>query len=142
MERSMHEVRNANELATLLRSSYQIALSGVIGIDRGDGVGKTTLARNLQALVGGRVISLDNFVVKHQGGYIPHLKKPELLEELNVKQRPLVIEGVCLLAALKAVSVKAHSLIYLKQVLRYPSNQRKGVKSALGCVQMNRCRDP
>src|SRR3989338_4543109 len=124
MERAMHEVRNANELVPLLRPSYQTSLSGVIGIDGGDGVGKTCLARTLQASTGGRGVSLDEFIIKNElGSYIPHLKKSELLEDLMVQVRPLIIEGVCLRAALAAVSVQAHTMIYVKQVLPYPPNE-------------------
>ena len=115
----MREVQNKDELACLLQTSFPRGLSGVIGIDGKDGVGKTCLANSIQKQIGGTVISLDPFVAKNYSTFIPHLNKADLKTALDVKGRPLIVEGICLLAALAAVSTKPDLLIYVKLVLKW-----------------------
>lgn len=112
----MHETASPEALAGLLQSSYPAALSGVIGIDGIDGVGKTPLARGLQKAIGGTVISLDDFIEKNQGGYVRFLKLSELGHALAGSERPVIVEGVCLLAVLEQMPVQLALLIYVKRI--------------------------
>jgi hypothetical protein len=96
----MHEIESASALSALISSSYPDAQSGVIAIDGIDGVGKTTLAKNLQAFIGGTLVSLDTF----------------LAAALASSTRPTIVEGVCLCAAMEAVSVEPDLLVYVKCV--------------------------
>jgi len=99
----MHETRNPDEVAQLIRASYAPALSGTIAIDGRDGAGKTSLAIVLQNRLGGTLVSLDDYLVENRGGYVPNLKTGELKATLATAIRPIIIEGVCILAALERV---------------------------------------
>lgn len=113
----MHEVPNEEVLLSLLQSAFQTALRGIIGIDGRDGVGKTTLAHALATATGGTVVSLDNFLRKTEEDYVSQLTQTDLRVALSVHQRPIIIEGVCLLAALESVREKPNLLIYVKRLM-------------------------
>jgi hypothetical protein len=110
----MHEVNTVRELVELLSSSYATAV--LIGIDGTDGAGKTTLAKELGQSMGATVVSLDDFVPKDSGSYVPHLRTDDLRETLCSAGRPVIVEGVCLLAALEALSLGPDLLIYVKRI--------------------------
>jgi len=112
----MHEASTAEGLADVIQRFFSHALAGTVAIDGSDGVGKTTLATDLQAIIGGTVVSLDDFVVENQGGYVPYLKTKELSGELANGRRPLIVEGICVLAALERVVVQSNVLVYVKRV--------------------------
>ena len=103
----------------MLRTSYTNGLSGIIAIDGTDGVGKTTLAVALQETFGGTLVSLDNFVLENQGGYVPYLKTAELKNVLGATNRPIIVEGVCVLSALERIYHERNVLIYVKRLVGY-----------------------
>ena len=113
----MLEVRTVAEIVEEIRSSY--ANADIIGIDGTDGVGKTTLAKELGDTIGATVFSLDDFVVDNRGSYIPNLRIEELDAAISSTSRPVVIEGVCLLEALEVVSLSPDLLIYVKRIAEY-----------------------
>ena len=115
----MHETRKITDITSLLESSYPDALSGVVGIDGTDGVGKTTLANAIRQVVGGSVVSLDDFILKNQGSYVSYLRHGDLKAVFAAHDRPIIVEGVCLLAALDVMSVEHDLLIYIKRVSDY-----------------------
>lgn len=115
---TMHEATTTDQIVSLLRCRCA-ALSGVIGIDGTDGVGKTTLATRIQGTTGGTVVSLDDFVLKNRGGYVPNLQLADFRAALAAHERPVIVEGVYLLAALGAASVGLDVLIYIKRVSDY-----------------------
>jgi len=110
----MDEIGSVSEAVELLASSYLGA--GVVGIDGTLGVGKTTFAKELGASIGATVVCLDNFVTKNRETYVPNLRTGELASVISSAGRPVIVEGVCLLAALEAVSIEADVLIYVKRV--------------------------
>lgn len=87
-----------------------------IGIDGKDGSGKTTLAQRIAEQIKGEVVSLDEYVEKKKGGYVPYLRVKEIRATLSSKMGPLVVEGVCLLAAADRIGIKIDKLIYVKRV--------------------------
>lgn len=112
----MHEADNPDELAEQLHQSFPQTLTGIIAIDGYDGVGKTTLATALQARVGGTVVSLDDLIMKNQGGYVPYLKTAELKAALKTAPRPCIVEGVCVLGVFERITVRHDLLVYVKRV--------------------------
>jgi hypothetical protein len=114
---AMHEARTASEVAGLLSAAYGGA--AVIGIDGTDGVGKTTLANELGEVIGVPVVSLDDFVAKNQGSYVPHLQISDLRETLASAGRPVIVDGVCLLAALERLSLQADVIVYVKRMAEW-----------------------
>ena len=74
------------------------------------------MATDLQAAVGGTVVSLDDFVSKNRGGYVPHLKTDKLVAVSTKAHRPLIVEGVCVLAVLQRVQLEPDLLVYVKRV--------------------------
>jgi hypothetical protein len=110
----MDEVKNEKTLLCLVQSAFHAR--GIIGVDGRDEVGKTTLANTLATATRGSILSLDDFIVKNQGNYVSALQKTELKTALGIQQRPVIVEGVCLLAALATVSVKPDLLIYIKRL--------------------------
>ena len=113
-----------------------------IGIDGDTGAGKTTLARELQSILGGEVISLDCFLNEFIPGngappsYASQINKDLLRERLNrVTLKPLIIEGILLLDVLATVNMRPDYLIFAKskfdgqwdyeQYLRSPAIQPK-----------------
>jgi len=64
--------------------------------------------------LGLQLVSLDNFLVKDQGGYIEFLRYDDLAECL-CRYSAFVIEGICLLQALEKVSVELDDHVYVKR---------------------------
>ena len=88
----------------------------IIGIDGGDGVGKTTLADFLANEYGFSVINLDKFVNSVQGGFIDQIKLDELKEAVSSAKRPLIIEGCCLLEVMEKTEINIDCHIYFKRL--------------------------
>ncbi len=115
----VHKASSPEEIARLLRTSYAPAVTGTVAIDGTDGVGKTALAMAVQRVIGGTVISLDDFVEENRGGYIPYLRAAELRSALDKADRPCIVEGVCVLAALDRISHIPDVLIYVERLASY-----------------------
>jgi Cdc6-like AAA superfamily ATPase len=123
----------ADELARVISTTPRV----LIGIDGKDGTGKTTLARHIANRIGGEVVSLDDYLEKQKGSYIPHLRFEEIRRELSSKQGPIVLEGVCLLAAVKRIGITTDKLIYVKGVRRdgrWPDQQECDPKEPVDAV--------
>jgi hypothetical protein len=112
----MHEVSAVDELAELLRRQFPSSLTGTIAMDGADGVGKTTLAVALRRLVGGTIISVDDYVAKNQGTYVPSLRALELRAALEGASAPRIVEGVCLVNAMEKAGHDPDVLIYVRRV--------------------------
>ena len=85
--------------------------NGVFAIDGYHGVGKTTLARELAPLLGMSPIHLDDFLVPGQGGFVACLRDAELSRVL--RQSPVVVEGVCMLAVMERLGIAPLAHIYV-----------------------------
>lgn len=115
----MNLFRSADELSREIARTVSRGSARYIGIDGKDGSGKTTLAQVIAAAIGGIVVSLDDYVEKNRGGYVPHLRVTEINAKINKEARPIVIEGVCLLAATERIGIKLERLVYVKKVSPY-----------------------
>ncbi len=112
----MHEVNTVSALAELLHCQFPASLTGTIAMDGNDGVGKTTLANALRRLIGGTVISVDDYVAENQGAYVPSLRALELRAALERACAPRIVEGVCLVNVLEKAGHDPDILIYIRQV--------------------------
>ncbi|MDE5461164.1 hypothetical protein [Bradyrhizobium sp. CSS354] len=89
-----------------------------IGLDGMDGVGKSTLARELADRLGGSVISLDDHLTRKQNGYILHIRGDELKAAISASRSPMVIEGVCLLGVAHRCGFDVEVLVYVRRLSR------------------------
>lgn len=87
-----------------------------IGLDGMDGVGKSTLAREMAKRVGGSVISLDDHLLKKQNGYVLHIRCDELKAAISVSRALVLIEGVCLLAVARRCGFDVDVLVYVRRL--------------------------
>ena len=108
----MHEASTSSEVARLLHSSA----SSHIAVDGTDGSGKSTLARELASALNLAVIHLDDFVARNLGAYIPNLDTAKLAEAVGRATNGWVLEGICILQALEAISVECDALVYVKKM--------------------------
>lgn len=99
-----------NSLASeLVTRCYQ-----VVGLDGGNGIGKTTLSNKIGEDYGFSIIHLDDFLNKNQDGYVGQIRVGELEEKIEASQKPLIIEGCCLREILKLLSIEAEAIVYMK----------------------------
>jgi len=112
----MTHFSDPEELANHLMAHKGEKSIWLIGIDGKDGVGKSQLAQKLSGLLGAKLVSLDELLEKHQDRYVASLKVDELADEVRAVQGPLIIEGVCLLAALERLGVQLDELVYVKRM--------------------------
>ena len=111
----MEETSETSEIATKLKSKdfRLIAIGGV------DGSGKTILASKLANMLGYVHINLDDYLEKHRGGFLGHIKYELLKTKIENIEVPIIIEGVCLLAVLKNLKKDPDLLIYIKSMSDY-----------------------
>lgn len=88
----------------------------LIGLDGGNGVGKTTLSITLENDFGFNVIHLDELLNKDQCAYIKEIDIDSLHREIEKRDAPLIVEGCCLLAVLKRVHIQLDAHIYYKRM--------------------------
>lgn len=111
---------NMAELLDMLKGLGEKPI--VIGIDGADGAGKTTIAKQIAVAINASHIELDNFLDKHKGRFIEHIRYNYLKRHLqNAKklEKTIVIEGVCLLKVLKKLGKNLDYLIYVKRMGPY-----------------------
>ena len=85
--------------------------NGLIGLDGYQGAGKSTVAKEVSELLGLPLIHLDDFLEPGRGGYLDFVRYPEVATALL--PRPLIVEGVCLLAVMQRLEIKADCHVYI-----------------------------
>lgn len=105
----MREVTTLAEVVEILRE----VSAKRIGIDGADGVGKTTLARDIAKSIGFTHLNLDDFLEKNQGGFVHFIKYDDL--RAKAAQPTFVVEGVCLLEVLARARITIDALVYVKR---------------------------
>lgn len=108
--------RDSGLLANALAEEIQEASGFIIGIDGKDGSGKSRLAKELAEKLPAKLIELDSFMEKNRGRYVSALKTEEIQGAIIQASGIVIIEGVCLLAALKLVGIKLNTLVYVKRI--------------------------
>jgi hypothetical protein len=86
-----------------------------VGIDGTHGSGKTTLAKAVAAELHFPLFSLDDYLDRQQGGFLEFLDYRRLSRDLAAADR-FVLEGVCLLDAVKRADVELDCLVYVKRL--------------------------
>lgn len=112
----MNTFTSEQELASELSRVAKAGSVRIIGIDGKDGAGKTTVAERIARATNGTVVSLDEYVEKSRGGYVPYLRVPDAITAVGRAAPPVVLEGVCLLAAVETMGVELDKLIYVKRM--------------------------
>lgn len=112
----MQNFDSEEELASTVLSENTVGASFLLGIDGNDGVGKTTLANAIAPLLNALILSLDDHIEKHKDGYVPFLRIGEIRSVLAGQTQPLIVEGVCLLAAAERIGIRLSRLVYIKRI--------------------------
>ena len=116
----METATTPEEIASLLQNVGGEP-GALIGIDGVDGVGKTTLAFDLARRMGGIRVGLDCYIdrSKQSERYVGLLRIEDLardVAELSSRFPCVVVDGVCLLAALREAGLTPAKVIYIKRI--------------------------
>ncbi len=103
--------RNISSLSELV-GLLQKWPSGLFTIDGYHGAGKSTIACDVASHLGIPLIHLDNYVLPGKGGFLEFIRYPELSAALH--SRPIILEGVCLLAVVKRLGITPDVHIYIQ----------------------------
>lgn len=107
-------VRTLDELVSIINKLP--SLPHVIAIDGVTLAGKSTLAARLAERLAGTHLDLDNFIERDQGAFIAALPEQLLLDAMKQSRLPLIVSGICSLAAQQKVGVRGAFQVYLKRV--------------------------
>ncbi|MEC9493047.1 hypothetical protein [Flexistipes sp.] len=118
-EREMKTFTTVAQLAEEISKRRQEGDVNVIGIDGKDGSGKSWLAAALAETQAADVISLDDYLERNQGGYTRYLDITAINQKLSRTGRPVILEGVCLLAAAELIGIDIDIRIYVKRMSPY-----------------------
>ncbi len=110
----MHHCSSTDEVIAALDASPR----GLIAIDGFQASGKSTLARSVGAALGLEVICLDDFLVRNQGSFYEHLDLAKLSNAI-MNQPNCVLEGVCCLKVVEALSLRQTVLVYVKRMVMW-----------------------
>jgi hypothetical protein len=105
----------AEQLAAVLRTRLSNGRT-VIGIDGAPASGKSTVAVAVAPMLNATLFSIDNFLNRHEGRYFESLRLKELKSQIGTAQGTVIVEGICLLQALEAISVQHDQLVYVKRM--------------------------
>jgi uridine kinase len=93
--------------------------AGLVGIDGGVGAGKTTIAYQLSAQLRCTCVHLDSFLSKGNATFLPSIQYDHLRSAIALEKGTVVVEGVCLLAALERLSLVPDYLVFVDSEARY-----------------------
>ena len=102
-----------------LIQSLRLHRPEIIGVDGDLGAGKTTVADQISAQLRFPCLHLDAFLLKGRGTYLPHIRTAQLRASIDARKGPIVVEGLCLLAALAQISVQPDFLVFVDPEARY-----------------------
>jgi len=98
-----------NEIVELIKQQQP----KVIGIDGKDGTRKSALSKDISTKFGYKVICLDDYINKKQGGYFNFLDFKSLKKDIHlINDDPYIIEGVMLMKVLDILNIQLDYCIY------------------------------
>ncbi|MGH8544514.1 MAG: hypothetical protein ACREX3_12980 [Gammaproteobacteria bacterium] len=109
----MTHATTPEQLASILNPT-PLPSRTVIGIDGAPGCGKSQVARLLGPILNAPVVELDLFLNRHEGQYVKSLRLGDLRDTLAEASGLAIVEGICLLEVLEAISVPCDRLVYVK----------------------------
>jgi hypothetical protein len=112
----LHDLTTLKQLHGKIKALMSERPTRFIGIDGMDGTGKTHLAGKLAELLGATVISLDGYVDKKQGAYIPYIRCQDVKAAIEANSAPVIVEGVCLRAVAERCGFTINVHIYVRRV--------------------------
>lgn len=105
----MNITTEINDIIEAIKTTNPI----IVGIDGTDGVGKTSLAKDIEKL-GYKRISLDDFLLKKSGGYYKFIDFKAIGKVIKAfSNNKIVIEGVLLQKILEKVPLTVNYTVYI-----------------------------
>jgi uridine kinase len=107
------------EIVSEIEKIVQIIKKGkffLIAIDGKDGAGKSALAEKLLIFIDYLHINLDDLLDKNRGCFIDFIKYDQLERIVDQTKKPVIVEGICVLAVLKRINREPSLLIYVKRI--------------------------
>lgn len=101
------EIDSITELPRALENNS----AKIIGVDGYLGAGKTTVTTKLSKQIGYGCVHLDDYLYPQKGDFVENLDLSSL--KTATGERPLIIEGLCLLEVLERLQISADFLIYV-----------------------------
>jgi len=91
----------------------------IIGLDGLDGVGKTTLGRELKTRLGADLISVDDYLDKNRGVYLGALRLEDLKSAIERSaSRVVLVEGTCLREVAAQCGFAVDQYVYVRRLTR------------------------
>ncbi len=100
--------------ANAVLESVEVLRPGIIGIDGDLGAGKSSLSRWLSTRLALPVIHLDDHLNAGGSSFVESIDRRGLRRAIDTAGRPVIVEGICLLAAMDTVGLQPDLHYYLK----------------------------
>lgn len=110
----LYEISNKQQLKEFA-SAIDKAGVRLVGLDGENGIGKSTaIAPILREALGGKIISVDDFLNKDKGGYEDYVNYDGLKNEIETRLSSgvVILEGVLLLKILERIALVPDKLYY------------------------------
>lgn len=91
----------------------------IITIDGRDGAGKTSLAKHISEKLKIRTLDLDRYITTDHGKYWERIDSPNLFQDINMRDGPLIISGLCINLILEQLNITPSFSIYIDIVERH-----------------------
>jgi hypothetical protein len=104
--------------------AIRLGRPGVVGVDGDLGAGKTTIATQIAERVRCDCIHLDSFLLQGRESFLPSLDYQRLATAVSSRTGTVVLEGVCLLAALQRLRVIPDYLVFVESEDRFRNTPR------------------
>jgi hypothetical protein len=111
--------RDEAQLAEAIRGRIAGHHRALIGVDGAYGSGKSTVAEKIAADLGGIAFEIDRYTQQNGQPYQQQLRYADIQSDLGTlcaQDKPLILDGACLLHVLNQIGVTADVLVYVKRL--------------------------